>query len=108
MIIMDRSKTPDILEHCNRAIETAPNVWAHARAMKWFHRMNTHDWEIGQKLLRSAPPGAYHWIASWPWSVAHAVNQWYPEVFNDTSGKTMIRFLNTAGGAYYKVPGAKV
>lgn len=107
MIILDRTKNLDILEHCNRAVETAPNVWRHQRAMQWMRSLNAFDWDVGQAALRTAPPGSYRWIGIWPLSVAAAINFFHPEVFNDTTGEAMKRFLRTEAGAMYRAPGAE-
>lgn len=107
MIIMNRSTNFDVMQGCNDAIQTAPNVWAHSRAMKWMHSLNAYDREVGFKMLH-AGYASYEWIATWPQAVAAAINRFHPEVFNDTTGAAMKRFLQTDAGVYYKVPGAKI
>ncbi len=108
MIIMDRTSSPDILKYAQDALPHTPYAAAHARSMEWLRKMNTMDLKVGLAALRTAPPDTYEWIGSWPFSVAAAVNQFYPEVFNDRTGVAMKRFLKTEAGAYYRVPGSKL
>jgi hypothetical protein len=108
MIIMDRTASPSILRYAQDALPHTPHAAAHARSMDWLRKMNAYDRATGLAALRTAPPNTYEWIGSWPFSVAAAINQFYPEVFNDRTGAAMKRFLRSELGQYYRVPGCKL
>lgn len=102
MIIINKTSNVNVLEWANLAVERSPQSWAHRKSMLYLNKMNAVDWASAQAFLRTAPKGL-KWIASWPMPVATAVNNWHPDVFNDTSGKTMMRFLNSEAGEPYRV-----
>lgn len=92
-------------EVCEEAITHVPKVWAHARAMQQFHKMGVLDQE-SFKMMSQTMGSAWKnikWISSMPLSVATILNQESNgELFNDTSGRTMLRFLER--NPQYRVP----
>ncbi len=70
--------------------------------MQWFQSLGALDFDTARAACRTGPE-SWDWIATWPFSVAAAINALHPEVFNDRTGKTMQRFLETAEGAWFRV-----
>lgn len=86
------------------AIEHAPNVWAHARTMRWWQRMSAIDQDSARQMLATFPGGGQRWIASWDLASAKTINDNNPEVFNDNTGRTMVKFLKTDAGRRFATP----
>ena len=87
------------------AIYRAPNVWAHARTMKMFQKMNVMDQTTFQMLTQTFGQQSWdsmRWIGSLPLSVAAVLNHDHPEVFQDTTGRTMEKFLKR--NPQYQIP----
>ena len=87
------------------AIYRAPNVWAHARAMRMFQKMNILDKTTFQMLTQTFGTKQWEslrWIGSMPLPVATILNHDHPEVFLDTSGRTMEKFLSR--NPQYQIP----
>lgn len=86
------------------AIYHAPSVWAHARAMQWWQRMNAVDMGTFKTMAASMKNGTkgMRWIGSVPLSVATIINEQNPDVYNDTTGQTMLKFLQR--NPQFKVP----
>ena len=102
VIIKRRRPTVNPGQVANDAAHRAPTVWAHTRAMQYWNSMNTYDYETFKQMQRTAPRN-HTWIACWPDSVAHMLNALHPEIFNDTTGKAMEKFLATDEGKPYRV-----
>lgn len=89
-----------------RAAPYAPRLWAHRRAMLTIRRSNFLDQEEFRKLApRHAWTKNMRWIASFPDSVAGYLNR-NTDIFSDTTGRSMERFLKTEEGAPYATPWA--
>lgn len=105
MILVGKRKTLETIgEAAEEAALRSPALWAHRRAMKWFQRMNAIDAETARMMLGTIQPGAWHWISSIPQGVAAVINRDHPEIFNDSTGKAMQKFLASDAGAPYRVP----
>lgn len=96
-----------LLEAATEGALLAPFASRHRDMMWWWGSMGFLDQESFKAMLRTAPKG-YEWMASFPDSVAAAIYKTYPEVFDDTTGKTMRKFLGSEAGRPYRVPGNKV
>ena len=88
-------------------IEYSPNVWAHARAMKYWQRMSAVDADTAKKLLATIAPEKWHWIGSFDLPSATVLNHAHTEIFNDSTGKSMVKFLKSEAGRRFRVPGNK-
>jgi hypothetical protein len=92
-------------EVCEAAITHVPKVWAHARAMQQFNKMGLLDRECFRMMTQTFGPTwkNFRWVSSIPLSVASILNhESKGELFCDTSGATMLRFL--ARNPQYQVP----
>lgn len=103
MVIISK-RSPSSLEWANAAAEYAPNVWAHRRAMLWWSKLSAVDQDTVHRMVAMHPKG-WKFIASWPEAIAGAINALHPEVFNDHTGKSMLRFLESEAGAPYRTYG---
>jgi len=94
MIVMG-ARRPMVEEVCEKAIEYVPKVWAHARAMQRFNQMGWMDKESFRLMVQTfgATWKNIKWVSSIPLPVAAVLNQQNPDIFHDTSGRTMLRFL---------------
>lgn len=94
MVVMG-ARRPMVEEVCEQAIEHIPKVWAHARAMQQFNRMGWLDRESFRLMTQTfgSTWKNIKWVSSIPLAVATVLNQQNPEIFQDTSGRTMLRFL---------------
>jgi len=75
--------------------------------MNWWSKMGFLDQESFKGMLTSAPKG-YHWIASFSDAEATVLYKLHPELFDDTTGESMKRFLQSQEGRRWAVPGNKV
>jgi len=82
-------------EAYENAIYRAPNVWAHARAMRQWQKMGFMDQESFRMMASTIGPklSTFEWIASIPLSVADIQNQMNPEIFEDRTGRAMLKFV---------------
>ena len=101
MVIISK-RSPRTLEYANEAAAYAPNVWAHQRTMLAWSRMNVIDQETFRNMHSDFKELGYKWIASWPLAVAGAINKETPDVFNDVTGRTMLRYLQSEAGHPYR------
>lgn len=94
MVILG-ARRPMVEEVCEKAIEHVPKVWAHARAMQQFNKMGVLDRESFRLMAQTFGTGWKNikWVSSIPLAVATVLNQQNPDIFNDTSGRTMLQFL---------------
>lgn len=88
-----------------RAAPYAPRLWAHRRAMLTLRRSNFLDQQEFRKMASDGLTKNMRWIASFPDSVAGYLNR-NTDIFTDTTGRSMTRFLNTEEGAPYRTPWA--
>jgi hypothetical protein len=104
MIVMG-VRRPMIEDVCEEAALHVPKVWAHRRAMLQFHKMGALDQESFRMMTQTMGAGWKNlkWVSCIPTSVAAVLNHASKgELFNDTTGKTMLRFL--ARNPQYKPP----
>ena len=66
-------------------------------------RSNFLDQEEYKRLTNQGFTRNMRWIASWPDSVAGFLNR-NTDIFSDTTGRSMLRFLNSEEGAPYATP----
>lgn len=94
MIILG-ARRPIEDEAYEQAIYRAPNVWAHARAMSQWQKMGFMDQESFRLMANTIGPRlrTFEWIASIPLSVADIQNQLNPEIFQDQTGRAMLKFV---------------
>ena len=86
-----------------RAAPHAPRLWAHRRAMLAIRRANFLDQEEYRRLTQQGFAKNMRWIASFPDSVAGYLNR-NTDIFSDTTGKSMQRFLKSEEGEPYRTP----
>lgn len=96
-----------LLDAAVEGADRAPFASRHSSMMQWWGKMNFLDQQSLKQMLALAPRG-FEWLSSIPDSIAPVVYQHYPEVFDDTSGKSMIKFLSMESGRRFRIPGNRV
>lgn len=93
-----------IEEVCEDAITHVPKVWAHARAMRQFAKMGALDQESFRMMTQAMGKTwkNFRWVSSIPLSVASILNHANGDIFADTSGRTMMKFISR--NPQYKPP----
>lgn len=106
MILLGARK-PVLDQAYEDAMYRAPNVWAHARAMQMWNKMGWMDQESFKMMANNwgHRMKTFEWISSIPLSVATVQNAHNPEIFQDQTGRAMMKFLER--NPQYKVPKGK-
>ena len=96
MIILGASRGM-VEEVCEEAALHVPKVWAHRRAMLQFSKMGALDQESFRLMVQAIGKKwkNFQWVSTIPLSIAAILNhQSKGELFNDTSGQTMLKFVD--------------
>ena len=86
-----------------KAAKYAPDLAQHRDEMSWYHKLNAVDKETGRAALFGRPFSNSRAISSIPVAVASQLMELYPEIFRDTTGKSMLKFLSTEEGQAYRL-----
>ena len=81
----------------------APELALHRKEMSWYQKLNAVDKETGRMALFGKPFSGARAIANIPVAVASQLNELYPEIYRDRTGKSMLKFLRTEEGKAYKL-----
>lgn len=105
--IISKRRGEWLLEAAAVGASRAPVASRHADTMNWWGKCGFADQADLKAMLTCAPRG-YEWLSTVPESVAVAIYRTYPEVYDDTTGKTLIKFLSTEAGKQWLVPGNRI
>lgn len=86
-----------------KAAVHAPELAQHRNEMAEYQKWNALDKETGRQALFGKLMYGSRAIANIPVSVASQLIELYPEIYWDTTGKSMLKFLNTDEGKAYKI-----
>ena len=81
----------------------SPEIAQHREEMSWYQKLNAVDKETGRQALFGRAFAGSRPISNIPVAVASQLIELYPEIFYDTTGKSMLKFLSTEEGQAYKV-----
>ena len=81
----------------------SPELAQQRKEMAVYQKMNAFDQETGRMALFGKPFSGARAIANIPVAVASQLNELYPEIYRDRTGKSMLKFLRTEEGKAYRL-----